>query len=146
MSAKDVHTLCLIAGALGVYLAFPGAFSPKEPSERESPTVKQRVFRRWCGVLTLVWVFANWPRTFGLAGAFQAAGFPLVFWNGRECNLPALAVDSLLGVGVVLGLSALCAWSRPSPNEAMGTTLKERSSSQDAGGRRDGNDGQTVTH
>jgi hypothetical protein len=84
--------------------------------------MRGRVFAGWFVVLALVWVVANWPRTFGLAGFFEQAGFPLVFalWAGgglHHFDPDALAIDCALGAAFVLGASWACARSRASGRE-----------------------------
>jgi hypothetical protein len=79
--------------------------------------MRRRVFVRWAIVLTVVWVFANWPQRVGLNRFFYRAGFPLTFaWgtngNPEDFDAFACATDGLIGIVVVLGFSSLCAWSR----------------------------------
>jgi hypothetical protein len=79
--------------------------------------MRRQVFIGWTIALTVLWLFMNWPTTSGLGQFWAHAGFPLVFsWgtSGRFQNFDALAlaVDVLLGMTVIVGLSWLCAWSR----------------------------------
>jgi hypothetical protein len=75
-----------------------------------------RIFNRWCIVLTILWLFANWPTTVGLGGFYTTAGFPLAFAWGiggfQEFDATAFLVDFVGGVAVIVGLSWLCTWSR----------------------------------
>jgi hypothetical protein len=78
--------------------------------------MSKRVFIGWCIPLTALWIFANWPRTYGIAGCFSGAGFPLEFAWGiggfQNFDIIAFLVEIPGGVAAILGVSWLCAWSR----------------------------------
>jgi len=77
-----------------------------------------RLFVIWAGVLTGLWVFANWPRDGGILGSWmQWAGFPwtFAFWEDgtlRWFDPAAFAADTAAGAAVVIPIAWLCAWSR----------------------------------
>jgi len=84
--------------------------------------MRRQLFIRWVVVLTAVWVFANWPGRYGLAGFFYHGGFPLTYaygW-GNEVHFDWMPFiwGLLIGIGVVFGLSWLCVWSRRIGNRA----------------------------
>jgi hypothetical protein len=79
--------------------------------------MRNRVFVYWAIALAAFWIFANWPYRYGLAGFFQQAGFPFVFWfraAGWEPEFSGLALTGnvVIGAMIVMGVASLCAWSR----------------------------------
>jgi hypothetical protein len=78
--------------------------------------MRRRLFFRWAIVLAVVWITANWPSRFGIAGFFYHGGFPLTYaiGAGRDVDFYWMAFigNCLIGLLVVLGLSWLCVWSR----------------------------------
>jgi len=88
--------------------------------------MQRRVFYRWLIALAAIWVLANLPRSYGLAGFFTDIGFPFVvvsWWGGKpsEFSFVALLLDGVIGIIVVVGLPFLCAWSRRKSKEVRAT-------------------------
>jgi hypothetical protein len=93
--------------------------------------MQRRVFIAWSIALGLVWLLANWPKSFGLGNVFRSAGFPLEFefWVAGRLQLfdtGALAIDLTLGVVFVVGLAWLCAWSRRKGDDRGATADRPR--------------------